>query len=256
MPLEEACLNKKIQTMLKTPKKLLGQTRNSINYLLNWGHGRYCPVCKKSSRKFGKFGLDLRDDAKCFYCGSLERHRLTWLYFERMTNLFDKNPKKMLHVAPEVCFEKRLSRRLGDGYVSADIVSQRAMVRMDITNIQFNDDTFDVIYCSHVLEHVVNEKSALLEFYRVLKRDGWAILLVPIFGEKTFEDSSITSPQKRLELFGQEDHVRTYGSDYIQRLEKVGFSVKLSKASDFLSQEEIVKMGITQCAGDIYYCTK
>ena len=246
----------KICASLKLPKRMLSKTRAFTLHILNRGYDRYCPVCKKSSKRFGKFGLDLRDDAQCLYCGSLERHRLTWLYFKRMTDLFNGVSKKMLHVAPETCFEKRLRKQLGAGYISADIRSKRAMIRMDITSIQFDDETFDVIYCSHVLEHVVNEKAALLEFYRVLKKDGWAILLVPIVSEKTFEDPSVTDPARRLQLFGQEDHVRSYGSDYIQRLEKAGFSVRIIKATDFLKEDEIERMGITQAAGEIYYCIK
>jgi predicted SAM-dependent methyltransferase len=246
----------KIRASLKLLKMMLSKTRVFILCILNRGYDRYCPVCKKSSKRFGKFGLDSRDDAQCLYCGSLERHRLTWLYFERMTNLFDKDPKKMLHVAPEACFEERLKKQLGMGYISADIDGKRAMIQMDITRIQFDDETFDVIYCSHVLEHVVNEKAALLEFYRVLKKDGWAILLVPIVCEKTYEDPLVTDPAMRLQLFGQEDHVRNYGSDYIQRLKKAGFSVRIIKATDFLKHDEIEHMGITQAAGEVYYCTK
>jgi SAM-dependent methyltransferase len=97
-------------------------------------------------------------------------------------------------------------------------MNPRAMVRMDITDIQYPKDTFDVIYCSHVLEHVVDDRKAMREFHRVLRPDGWALLLVPITVEKTFEDPSVTDPEERLSVFGQEDHVRCYGPDYVERL--------------------------------------
>lgn len=217
---------------------------------------KYCPICKSFSKSFGNYGVDNRANAMCFHCGSLERHRLTWLYFERMTNLFNDIPKRVLHVAPEKCFEKRLVKLLGDDYFSVDINSKIAMMRTDVTRIQFKDEAFDVIYCCHVLEHVINDKTALLEFYRILKSDGWAILIVPIEVQKTLEDPDINDPARRLQLFGQEDHVRRYGLDYINRLQDSGFNVKRISASEFLTQEEILRMGITPAAGDIYYCTK
>jgi SAM-dependent methyltransferase len=217
---------------------------------------KYCPICKKFSKTFEKYGQEKRVNAICLNCGSLERHRFTWLYFERKTNLFDGIPKKVLHIAPEKCFQKRLIRLLGDNYFSVDINAKRPMMRMDVTSIQFRDETFDVIYCSHVLEHVVNDKGAMLEFYRVLKSDGWAIVLVPINGQTTYEDPTITDPIKRSRLFGQEDHVRCYGLDYIDRLHDSGFEVKRICAVDFLSKEEILNMGITDAAGDIYFCKK
>jgi len=127
---------------------------------------------------------------------------------------------------------------------------------MDITDIQYPDKTFDVIYCSHVLEHITDDKGAIREFYRVLKSDGWAILLVPITADKTFEDPSVTDQAERLKLFGQEDHVRRYGPDYVERLEEAGFNVKVTYPSDLLQIEDITRMGITNAAGAIYYCTK
>lgn len=130
------------------------------------------------------------------------------------------------------------------------------MIKMDISNIQYPDNSFDIIYCSHVLEHVLDDRKAMREFYRTLNTDGWAILNVPISGEKTFEDPSIVSPEERLKAFGQEDHVRIYGTDYIDRLRESGFTVKLFKASDLASESDIVRMALTQASGEIYYCTK
>lgn len=188
----------------------------------------------------------------------MERHRLVWLYFEKMTDLFDGGLKSMLHVAPEPFFEATLKKQLGSNYISADIQNNRAMVKMDVTDIRFPDGTFDVVYCSHVLEHVPYDKRAMQEFYRVLKVGGWAIILVPIFPGRleTFEDPSVTDPAERTRLFGQQDHVRWYGQDYLERLREAGFVVKVVKPVDFLAKDEIERMGITPAAGEIYYCTK
>jgi SAM-dependent methyltransferase len=163
-------------------KKPLRKVRQFILSLKYAGSGRHCPVCNQNSRVFGKFGIIPREDAQCMHCGSVERHRLVWLHFKRKTNLFNEQSLKMLHVAPEVIFEKYLKHQLGDNYLTADLFNPSAMVKMDITDIQYPDESFDVIYCSHVLEHVPDDRKAMKEFLRVLKPNGWAVLLVPIMG--------------------------------------------------------------------------
>jgi len=213
-------------------------------------------VCGKSSGRFRPFGIVPREDAQCVRCGALERHRLLWLFLQKQTDLFDGKPKQMLHVAPELCFESMLKERLGSNYLTADLFNPRAMVKMDICDIQYPDRSFDVIYCSHVLEHVLDDKQAMREFFRVLKNSRWAILNVPITSEKTFEDSSIVDPKERLKAFGQEDHVRRYGPDYVERLRDSGFTVEISKVGDLANSDEAVRMGLTQASGEIYYCTK
>ena len=162
----------------------------------------------------------------------------------------------MLHIAPEKCFELIFKEKFGSGYLSADLYG-KAMVKMDICNIQYPDKSFDIIYCSHVLEHVIEDRKAIREFFRVLKTSGWAILNVPITnGKKTFEDANITDPKERLKVFGQEDHVRRYGLDYFERIRDVGFNVKIIKSSDFLNRDEITKMIGENKNEEIYYCTK
>jgi ubiquinone/menaquinone biosynthesis C-methylase UbiE len=173
-----------------------------------------------------------------------------------MTDLFDGSSKNMLHVAPERAFENPLKHNLGSGYLTADLHKSGAMVRMDITDIDYAEETFDVIYCSHVLEHVPDDRGAIRELHRVLKSDGWAVLQVPITADITFEDPSITEPTDRLRAFGNKGHVRKYGPDFLERLKESGFKVKLTTASDFLTEEEMELMGITDAAGEIYYCTK
>ena len=116
-----------------------------------------------------------------------------------------------------------------------------------------------MIYCSHVLEHVADDRQAVREFRRILKRDGWAILLVPIVpivAETTFEDPSIFDPVEREKVFGQCDHVRNYGLDYVDRLGDAGFYVEVTRIDDLVSRADAVKMGLTPVAGEIYFCTK
>jgi SAM-dependent methyltransferase len=220
------------------------------------GTGRWCPVCERSSRRFKQYRHHPNPEAQCVHCASLERHRFVWLYLQNRTDLFDGRPKRVLHVAPEPCFDERLKQRLGDGYLTADLMSPRAMVKMDVTNVQFPDNSFDVVYCSHVLEHIPDDRRAMREFRRVLKPGGWAILLVPITSEHTFEDPSVVDPAERLRLFGQEDHVRTYGPDYSQRLAEAGFDVAETNVCDLVSDTEAIRLGIAQCAGLVHECRK
>ena len=159
------------------------------------GKGRFCPVCGNSSSKFAPLGSPPREDIKCMHCGSFERHRFVWEFFKMRTNLFDGSNKNMLHIAPEPFFVKQLKKNIGSGYLTADLYERSAMVKMDITNINFPDDSFDVIYCSHVLEHIPDDRRAMLELRRVLKSSGWAVIMVPINTEKTFEDFSVTTPK-------------------------------------------------------------
>ncbi len=233
-------------------KKPLRQLR-SIFY---FGNGRFCPVCSRSSRKFLAGGIVPRTDAQCARCGAFERHRLLWIYLSEHTDLFDRRSKQMLHVAPEKCFEARFREMIGEGYLTADLLDPAVMVRMDITDIQYPDQSFDVIYCSHVLEHVPDDIKAMREFQRVLKSDGWAILQVPITSEKTIEDPDIADPAQRLALFGQEDHVRRYGPDYVDRLREAGFKVDVIETADLADAETATRMGLTAASGEIYFCRK
>jgi predicted SAM-dependent methyltransferase len=162
----------------------------------------------------------------------------------------------MLHVGPEKCLELKFKKLLGDRYITADLDSPHVMERMDITDIKHNDQSFDVIYCSHVLEHVPNDKKAMTEFHRILKKNGWAILLVPITADKTFEDPSITDPEERLKQFGQRDHVRRYGPDYIDRLREAGFNVEVTEVNDLVDKKGATLLGLSNASGEIYYCTK
>jgi SAM-dependent methyltransferase len=234
------------------------RTLRYFRKLLYDGQGRWCPVCEKGSRRFAPYsvwGGKSREEAQCVHCGSLERHRFLWLYLREKTDLFDGRPKKMLHVAPEACLESKFRSTLGEGnYITADLHDPRAMVKMDVTDIEFPEDFFDVIYCSHVLEHVMDDRRAMREFRRVLKPGGWAILLVPLTVETTFEDAGITDPADRLRVFGQADHVRRYGMDYVDRLRESGFKVQITGEDDLVGPEEVCRIGLL--AGQpIFHCT-
>ena len=141
-------------------------------------------------------------------------------------------------MAPEQCFLTRF-RKLNHDYVTADIDSPIADVTADIINLPFNDNSFDVIFCNHVLEHVQDDTRAMKELFRVMKKGGMGIFQVPqdLNRDVTFEDNSITNPKERAKIFGQYDHVRVYGRDYFDKLRSIGFEVKEVNYSQKISTE-------------------
>ena len=201
----------------------------------------HCPCCQSWLDAFEPFGSPPRPDARCPTCGALERDRLVWLFFNRRTRLFDRGHKRMLHVAPERSLENRFRQVPGLDYLTADLENERAMVRMDITDIQYPDDSFDLIYCSHVLEHVLDDRRAMRQMYRVLRPAGCAVIMVPIRSGPTLEDPLVTDPDERTRLYGQHDHVRAYGDDIVDRLAEAGFTVERFGPTDFLDSESIAR---------------
>ncbi len=159
---------------------------------------------------------------------SLERHRLLWLYLKNETDFFSASTKrKMLHFAPEQAFYKRFKNQENIVYTTTDLESPLADVKADICSLPFNDNTFDIIFCNHVLEHIPDDTTAMQELYRVMKPGGWGVFQIPQDRDrnKTFEDNSITDKKERAKVFGQYDHVRVYGLDYFNKLRSIGFTV-------------------------------
>ena len=214
-----------------------------------------CPCCNGHFRNFMTITQNQWDRA-CPKCLSHSRHRLMSLYLKNRTNIFSNN-LKVLHIAPEYALYRTLRSSSNLEYISADLDSSLAMVKMDITSIQFEDNTFDVIICSHVLEHVLDDQKAMRELFRVLKPGGWAILQSPIdlTRDTTFEDPKIVSPDDREKAFGQSDHVRIYGCDYKDRLEAAGLIVKIDNYVTTLGINMVKKYGLQENE-DIYFCTK
>ena len=216
----------------------------------------YCPICGSSLSRF--LVLHRAYHLWCPVCRSLQRHRLIWLMFQRRNLLIGQSsPRKlrMLHIAPEEGLAAHFRRAEGIQYLSGDLLNPRAMVKMDICDIQYPASSFDFILCSHVLEHVPDDRQAMREFYRVLSSGGWALILVPLRAGDTIEDPSVVDPAERERLFGQYDHVRVYGPDVRQRLEAAGFRVTPVTARSIVSEEDIDRMGLP--GGDsLFVCEK
>lgn len=210
-----------------------------ISRFTNRGDNVECPVCGSRYRKFLGYGYQVtRPNALCPNCLSLERHRLVWLFLQEKTDFFTR-PMKVLHVAPEQPFEERFRKLENLEYTTADLESPLADCKCDVQEMPFPENTFDMVICNHVLEHVDDDTRAMSEILRVLKPGGVAILLVPldIKLEHTYEDPTITSPRERTKHFRQYDHKRLYGLDYPERLKKVGFIIPDQNYLDEISEE-------------------
>ncbi len=219
------------------------------------GVARHCSVCSARVRAFARFGDPEREDARCPVCHSLERHRLAWLFLERCTPLFDGRRRELLHFAPEPVFAERLRRIPGVQHLGVDLADPRADLRLDITRLPFADGERDVIFCSHVLEHVPDDRKALRELARVLEpSSGWMILQVPLRDAPTDEDPTVTDPAERTRRFGQSDHVRVYGWDFTARLRAAGFDVAEIHARRWLGARDAARYGLADEA--LFYCTR
>lgn len=201
------------------------------------------PIDGKSFRKFLSYGYGVqRSNALSPSTLSLERHRLLWLYLKNETDFFTTS-KKVLHIAPEQCFIKLFKKLKNLNYTTADLYSPIADVKADICNLPFEENTFDVVFANHVLEHIEDDKKAMSELFRVLKPGGTGIFQIPqdLSLEKTYEDFTLTSPEERTKHFGQYDHVRVYGKDYFNRLRNVGFTVNEVNYSNTISKHLVKK---------------
>ena len=153
------------------------------------------PIDGKGYSKFLSYGYTkLRKNALCPGTLSLERHRLLWLYLNKRTNLLNSK-LKVLHIAPEQIFYRKFKKNIYWDYTTFDLKSPMADIIGDITKLNFKNNTFDLIICNHVLEHIIDDRTAMNEIYRVLKKDGIGILQVPIDKclEKTYEDNTLVS---------------------------------------------------------------
>lgn len=206
-----------------------------------------CPVCGNKLGVYLPYGEHMRYNADCPKCSSKERHRAYWLYW-RKSNIFSGKKINLLHFAPERAFYDKISDMREIDYYPVDIDIKKYGVRekVDITNIPYENDTFDIIICNHVLEHVSDDMKALSELYRVLKGNGMAFINAPIFDnyDVTLEKTEYNTPELRLKHYGQSDHVRGYGRDYCDRLSQVGFLVDEIHISDLYTKEELRKYGL------------
>lgn len=254
-------------------KSIILQILRQVYY---FGYSRQCNICGFICRSFKMHGHNSpilkklhviggeRIKGKCVSCNRTERERLLyWFLFS--SNQFQHRGKNILHIAPESSIASKfneLKKNEKLHYITGDKFTEGYSYdfceELDITATPYKDNSFDLIICNHVLEHIIDDNIAMCEIFRILKPTGKAILQVPISKilDKTLEDTSLNNPEDRELKFGQFDHVRIYEqNDYVNRLKNNGFEVLVLNSQNLISKENIIRWGINP-AEDIYCCLK
>lgn len=224
------------------------------------GRDFFCPCCGAGFYRFiiaRTFSGNVIPNLICPRCDSHPRHRLLWMFLKhKRTDLFEKRIR-LLHFAPEFCFARHFRKMKNLEYVTFDMTSPFAEFHGDICALPFADSSFDVILCNHVLEHVSDDEKAMSELFRVLRPDGWGIIQVPLNTESsvTVENPLVIDPRERERLYGQYDHVRLYGRDYVSRLWNAGFSVDVIDFTGSLDESSIARNGLDKNEA-VYICSR
>lgn len=213
-----------------------------------------CPVCGAELAAFEPAGQ--REGAVCPECSSRERHRALWLLLEERPELI-AGARSLLHFAPEEFLRERFAALPSLRYITADLDPGRGDLPLDLMDLKLPDEAFDAVLCSHVLEHVPDDRRAMAELYRILRPGGWVVVMVPldVWRAETYEDPSITDPQERLRAFRQEDHVRLYAPDIAERLRRAGFGVEEVPVADLAGPERARRHGLLR-SDHVFICNK
>jgi SAM-dependent methyltransferase len=246
----------KQQIRKAVPKSLLNGYREfKLKFFLEGGD-RECLFCKRNYKKFKPHGLEVPVLARlqvvsggtrlttCPRCSSSDRERLIYLYLQRHTHVM-AGRIALLDIAPSDNLAKVLKEVANMRYVSGDLLRTDVMEKVDVTAMQFADESFDVMLCNHVMEHVPDDRKAMREIRRVLKPGGWAMMMVPysLVLEDTIEDPTVETDEERLEKFGQEDHIRIYAlQNYLARLRESGLEPEVIRVQ--VDDEEVNKFGL------------
>jgi SAM-dependent methyltransferase len=200
---------------------------------------RECTVCGHKGYFFA-YGYPLRADVMCPRCLSFERHRLLVLC-DREQQLF--KGREILHFAPEPCMRSYIAGQSPKSYTSCDLFKDDVDLKINIEQIDLPDAAFDLVVCSHVLEHV-DDQRALPELFRITRSGGTVIAMFPIIEgwDTSYEDRTVSTEADRLLYFGQRDHVRYYGRDARQRLAGAGFEVtEWTAVEPFVSRHGLLR---------------
>jgi SAM-dependent methyltransferase len=246
--------------------KSLRRRLDLLNYL---GSAHRCPVCLTGLRAFkaaqGGFPDELErygfhpasafetfnlEAVSCPSCDATDRERLTALFLAEMFRAFDPRRRyRLIEFAPGPGLPILFKRYPFIDYRSADLSRADVDDQIDITDMRiYADHSVDVFLCSHVLEHVPGDRKAMLELHRILKPDGFGVVLVPLLSnvDETHEDPAIDTPELRWKHYGLDDHVRQYGKrDFVDRLTGAGFRVD-QLGIDHFGAAALKEAGITE----------
>ena len=243
--------------MLERAEAGVRRLRRLASPLVWAGDAVQCPVCERSFRGFRPAGKrkSRRENASCPYCGARERDRLTHLFLAGPGRPPHGSP--ILHVAPEACLTPKLREMAAGDYVTADLVRTDVDERFDLMAIPHGDATFHGIYCSHVLQDVTDDLAAMAELFRILEPGGWAILNIPVTAAVTVDHRHAPRHVRRRDDRRPDEHLRSYGTDFPQRMAGVGFEVRVIRADDLATAHQRIRYGIdSPAAGSVHLGTK
>lgn len=223
--------------------------RRKYAHILYAGKSVYCPICDRTFRKFKSAGRAKfkRPNAVCPKCAGRERDRVMFVFFAEKKEILRRKQCRVLHIAPESCVVPNLQELATQNYVSGDLVRDDVLVKLDIQELPFSNESFEVVYCSHVLQAVEDDDKAIVEIFRVLSHNGWAIINVPCRGASTREFHSGGDDEVPV------DFVRIYGSDFAEKLVQIGFNVVSINMHDIVSDEDQRRMCLSaESVGSIY----
>lgn len=222
---------------------MLATIKNCVENLTAHGTAVVCPCCGHTARRFFPAGvITKRSHARCAFCNSLERHRLAALMLQK--NKPTQNIQ-LLSIAPEEPLSRFFKNTYNAHITTSDLLRNDVDVKADVCALPFANASFDMIIANHVLEHVFDDSAAMRELHRVIKPGGQALLQTPIHWDNATTDEDIAaSPNERLRRFGQEDHVRLYGRDFVARLTQAGWNAEAVVVKDIFSPDEIKKYGL------------
>ncbi len=261
---------KRLQLELFVPPSIFKPIRyilKNIRRIQFYGSRYQCPVCSSRIRTFlplpNKYRVDISAHGRkftvydyetlnvehyvCPVCFATDRERLYVLYLNKYVRDYGRE-QTLVHFAPEKELSRYIRRNTQFNYRTADLFMDDVDDRIDITDMAgYPAESVDCFICSHVLEHIPDDRKALLELHRILKPGGWGIIMVPLIPnlDDTYEDLSKVTPEERLLHFGQEDHVRVYANrDIIMKLGEAGFDLHQLGVNDF-GRERFDQCGIT-----------
>jgi len=193
-------------------------------------HPHRCPACGYSGRFSTAWALTgRRAEAYCPACHAAERHRLQALVVDALATRYPFGSMSMLHIAPEPILQGRFRDEFAE-YTTADLVREDVDLNFDLTDVPLESGAYDVVYASHVLEHIPDDRAAIAEIRRILAPGGFAVLPVPIVCDRTVEYP--------VPVASEAGHVRAPGPDYFERF--TGFSaVEVFRSSDFGEEPQV-----------------
>jgi SAM-dependent methyltransferase len=238
---------------------MFGIKTKMLRGLNSLGNNKCCYVCKKTFFAFGKLKMYISpmsenisgigscvDNHSCPLCFCNDRERHLFAYFDKL-NLWTKEGGKILHFAPEKHLSKKISSCNPLEYIKADFMPEnyinmgiKDVIKVNLMEIPFADNHFDIVICNHVLEHIPDMQKGLAEIHRVLKNGGFAILQTPLSQllHNHFEDSGITTDEQRTFFYGQNDHVRIVSErQFLEDLKNQGFKLAIARHEDLFDSK-------------------